>query len=376
MKRLVKIVVFLVIAALVVMGGRKIVLKRRAELRKEKAVVRFPLPVRVVEARKGTFVQTARYLGKVESSFVMTIKARISGQVVKRPFLEGDVVRQGDLLVALGRKRNGTVRELKAQMAVLKAKIASLEVQRKNLAAIYERDSILYKNGAISEEAWQLSQNRLAVVEGQINALKQEMAQVETKLSYTKIRSPFDGVVSRFLVNVGDVVFPGQPVCEVIRKGSYKIKVEVTPEDLARIAVGTPVTVGKLSLKVSRIYPATSPQSLGIFEADFPSGGCPYKLGEILPVKIRFRGLGDVWIVPIDAVLHGSGKTYVFGVENGEVIPVKVQVLGEEGEKAALASEGLKNGMPLICAHESRLMILHKGQPVKITGTYRTEAAK
>jgi len=376
MKRVIKIVIFLVAVVLIVAAARKLVMKRRADLRKERAVAEYPLPVEVARVRKGTFEETARYLGKVTSRNVMVLKARISGQVVKRPFLEGDAVKKGALLIALGRKKNGTIRELKAQIAVLKAKIASLEIQKKNLAGIYKRDTLLYKNGAISEEAWQLSQNKLAVVEGQINALKQEMAQVGTKLSYTKILSPFDGVVSQVFVSEGDVVFPGQPVCKVIKTGSYKVKVEVTPEDLRRISVGTPVYVGKTPLMVSRIYPAASSRALGVFEADFPPGKCSHRLGEIVPVAIRFGQLRDAWIAPIDAVLHGQDSALVFRVAGGKVYPVKVRILAESGENAALASGELREGMPLVCAHESRLMTLRPRQPVKIVGTYAGRASK
>ncbi len=376
MKRVIKIIVFLVIAALVVMGGRKLVLKRRAELRKEKAVVHYPLPVRVAKVERGTLYRTARYLGKIDSNGVMTLKARLSGQVVKRFFREGDRVKKGDLLVGLGRKKNGTVRDLKAQLSVLKAKIAALEIQRKNLAEIFKRDTLLYKNGAISKEAWQLSQNKLAVVTGQIDALRQEMAQVGTKLSYTRIVSPYDGVIAQYFVNAGDVVFPGQPVCKVIRQGSFKVKVDVTPEDLSRIAVGTPVFVKENRLRVSRIYPATTPSSLGIFEADFPAGTCPYRLGEIIPVKIQLEALRDAWLVPVDALLHAGDGALVFGVMEGKIVPIQVKILALEGGRAAIASQELKAGTPLVCAHESRLMTLHKGQSVKIVGTYVREVLR
>ena len=376
MKRLIKILIVIVLIAAAVMGGRKLIMKRRAELKREKAVAHYPLPIQVAKVKKGTFIQTVRYLGKVESNHVMSLKARISGQVMKRLHLEGDPVRKGELLVALDSENNGTVRELKSQIDVLKAKIASLKIQEKNLAAIYERDTILYKNGAISEEAWELSENKLSAVKGQISALESEIASIRTKLTYTKIVSPVDGVLSRYYVKNGDVLFPGQPVCQIVKKGSYKVKVEVTPEDLSHISVGTPVDIGRLSLKVSRIYPATSKRSLAILEADFGAAASPYRLGEIVPVKIRIQSLEHAWIVPIEAVLHRENKTLVFGVVNGKIAPVEVRVLALGDIDAALASNGLKEGLPVVCAHESRLMTLYKGQSVKITGEFVREALK
>ncbi len=376
MKRILKIVVVIVLLAAAVVGGRKLVLKRRAELRKEKAVVHYPLPVRVAKVRKASFVKMARYLGKVDSNGVMEIKARISGQVDRRLHLEGDAVSKGELLVALDSRNNGTVKELKAKIKVLKARISSLKTQEKNLAAIYKRNTLLYKNGALSEEAWELSENRLAAVKGQISALENEIAQVETKLTYTRIKSPATGVLSRYFVKEGDVVFPGQPVCRIIRKASYKVKVEVTPEDLGRISVGSPVYVGSLSLKVSRIYPAASPRSLGIIEADFGEVACPYKLGEIVPVKVELGILKDVWIVPVEAVLHQGQKALIFGVAGGKISPVPVKVLDTGDTHTALASEGLKEGLRVVCAHESRLMTLYIGQSVKIVGVFDREAIK
>ena len=376
MKRLIKIVIFLVIAALVVMGGRKLVMKRRAELQKEKAVAHYPLPVRAAKVKKGSFVREVRYLGKIDSNGVMVLKARISGQVMKRFHLEGEPVKKGELLVALDSEHNGTVRELKSQIAVLKAKIASLKIQEKNLAAIFKRDTILYKNGAISEEAWELSENKLSAVRGQISALESEITSILTKLTYTKIVSPSDGVLSRYYVKKGDVLFPGQPVCQIVTKGSFKVKIEVTPEDLVHITVGTPVTIGKLSLKVSRIYPATSPRSLAIVEADFGKGASPYKLGEIVPVKIKTLSLDNVWIVPVEAVLHRGNKALVFSIVKGKIAPVGVSVLAIGDVHSALSSKNLREGLPVVCAHESRLMTMYKGQPVKITGEFVREALK
>lgn len=374
MKRILKLIVVIILLIAAVVGGRKLVMKRRAELKSEKAVVHYPLPVRVARVKKASFENVVRYLGKIDSNGVMEIKARISGQVVRRIHLEGDPVKKGELLVALDRENNGTVRELKAQIAAIKSKIASLKIQEKNLSYIYKRDTVLYKNGAISEEAWELSENRMAAVKGQIATLKHEISQIETKLAYTRITSPYDGVLSRYYVKKGDVVFPGRPICQIIKKGTFKVKVEVTPEDLAEISVGSPVYIDKLTLKVSRIYPATSRRSLGIIEADFGKIPCPYKVGEVIPVKIKSQTLNDVWIVPVEAVLHRENKAMVFGVIKDKIHPVDVTVLATGEVNSALSSEGLKEGLPVVCAHESRLMILYKGQSVKVTGEFTREA--
>ena len=376
MKRILKLVIVVILLVAAVFVGRKIVLKRRADLRKEKVVVHYPFPVCVAKVKKASFVKFVRYLGKVDSNGMMELKARISGQVLRRIYLEGDTIRKGALLVALDGEHNGTVRELKAQVAVIRSKIASLRIQEKNLAAIYRRDTILYKNGAISEEAWELSENRLASVKGQITALKSEIAQIETKLTYTRIKSPFNGVLSQYYVKEGDVVFPGQPICQIIRSGSFKVKIEVTPDDLQTISVGSSVYVGDLALKVSRIYPAASRRSLAVIEADFGKTPCPFKVGEVIPVKIKSESLNDVWIVPVEAVLHKGNKALVFAVNRGKVDPIDVSVMGIGDVNSALASKGLKEGMPLICAHESRLMVLYKGQAVKITGEFTREASK
>jgi len=376
MKRVLKLIIIIIMLTAVVIGGRKLVMKRRAELKKEKAVAHYPLPVLVAKVKKSSFVKRVRYLGKVDSNGIMVLKARISGQVVRRVHLEGDPLRKGERLVALDSENSGTVRELKAQIAVVQSKIASLRIQEKNLAAIYRRDTTLYKNGAISEEAWELSENRLAAVRGQITALKNEIAQIETKLTYTKIINPCDGILSRYYVKKGDVVFPGQPICQIIKNGAFKVRIEVTPDDLSKISVGSPVYVGTLMLKVSRIYPAVSQRSLAIIEADFGKIPCPYKVDEVIPVKIKSRILTAVWIVPVEAVLHRENKAMVFGIVKNKIVPVDVTVLSTGEVNSALSSKGLKEGLPVICAHESRLMTLYKGQSVKIAGVFIREALR
>jgi membrane fusion protein (multidrug efflux system) len=133
---------------------------------------------------------TATYVAQTQSSQAVNIQARVSGFLDKRTYVEGSVVKAGQVLFQMDQKPFQA--QLDAQQAALARNQASLEVAKANLA----RTKPLVQQNA-------LSQKDLDDAQGQYDsaaaAVEQGKAQVETaklNLSYTTITSPVAGVSS------------------------------------------------------------------------------------------------------------------------------------------------------------------------------------
>ncbi|MEW6488492.1 MAG: efflux RND transporter periplasmic adaptor subunit [Thermodesulfobacteriota bacterium] len=220
-----------------------------------------PPPTAAVEA--GDFVIAVSATGKVQPESEVEVKSKASGEIVEFPFQAGDLVRAGDLLVALDpvdeeRNRERQRIELAATEARLAAARAALRVaeaeralaERDAAAAGAEararlaealarlaRDEGLLAAGVVSREEAEASSTRAAEAraaverteaaaerarargddveraaqevrraEADLGASLLSLQEAERRLADTRILSPLNGVVTETLVEAGQVV--------------------------------------------------------------------------------------------------------------------------------------------------------------------------
>src|SRR5215472_4162076 len=105
-----------------------------------------PIDVTVVAiARKDTPI-TATYVAQTQSSQAVNIQARVSGFLDKRVYVEGSVVRAGQVLFLMDQKPFQT--QVDAAKAALQRNQAAAEVARANLA----RTKPLAQQNALSQK--------------------------------------------------------------------------------------------------------------------------------------------------------------------------------------------------------------------------------
>jgi hypothetical protein len=70
--------------------------------------------------------------------------------------------------------------------------------------------------------------------------------ETETMLGYTKLITPFDGIVTRKLADVGDLAAPGKPIIEMEDPGALRFEADVPEALIGHLKLGDrlPVRVG------------------------------------------------------------------------------------------------------------------------------------
>ena len=161
-----------------------------------------PVDVSVVTIARRDAPVTPVYVAQTQSSQAVNIQARVSGFLDKRVYVEGSVVKAGQVLFQMDQKPFQA--QVDAQQAALARSQASLEVAKANLA----RTKPLVQQNA-------LSQKDLDDAQGQYDsaaaAVEQGKAQLETaklNLSYTTITSPVTGVSSFAAIADGTYLSP------------------------------------------------------------------------------------------------------------------------------------------------------------------------
>jgi multidrug resistance efflux pump len=149
-----------------------------------------------------------------------------------------------------------------------------------------------------------------AVAEAQVGVADAEAGRLATLLAYTKVVAPFDGVVTRRLVNRGDLVQAGAgnrtPLFTVQRIDMVRVFCDVPEASAAGVVPGAAATVKVYGLggqviegKVTRISMAISPEARNMrTEIDLPNPQKKLRSGMYAEVKIMLQAPAPVADAP------------------------------------------------------------------------------
>jgi membrane fusion protein, multidrug efflux system len=141
------------------------------------------------------------FTGRTDAVNAVTIVPRVTGYLVKMPFKEGSLVKQGELLFEVD------PRPYKAQLDQAEGQVKLYQAQSDLAKATLGRDQEVAKTpGAVS--AQQLDQDRAAVAQAaaSIQAAKASLEVYKLNLSFCSVTSPIDGQVARYFLTLGNLV--------------------------------------------------------------------------------------------------------------------------------------------------------------------------
>ncbi|MCE9560720.1 MAG: efflux RND transporter periplasmic adaptor subunit [Planctomycetes bacterium] len=152
----------------------------------------------------------ADYTGRTDAVQSVSIRARVTGFLMKMPFEEGAEVQEGDLLFEIDpRPYQALVDQAHSQVVLNQASY--------NLAkTIYDRDNSPRAAGVVSQ--LQLDQDKAAVDEAdaRIKAAQAMLDNAKLNLSYTQVRAPIRGQISRYYYTAGNLVTQDQTLLTTI----------------------------------------------------------------------------------------------------------------------------------------------------------------
>jgi RND family efflux transporter MFP subunit len=223
-----------------------------------------------------------------------------------------------------------SVTETEYLLEAAKAGLAEVEAKIQSAKAL--RDE--------SEAKRDKAQADVSVAVARLEVAEAARDQVKTLLGYTKIRAPFDGVVTRRNVDVGHFVQPaagmggkGQALFDVYQTDLLRVFVNVPELDAVWVNDKAPAYVRVQGLKgqqfsgtVTRTAFALDPRTRTLrTEIDLPSHGGKLRPGMYVYATIVAEHK-DVWALPAGAVVTEGEKSYCFRVENGNAIRTPLQV--------------------------------------------------
>lgn len=152
-------------------------------------------------------IQQMVYLdARLEAINQSTISAQTSGIVESINFDINDQVKAGQTLIIINDSQQ------KAGLSQAEANVAQAEAMNEDAQVLLKRNRSLYKKNTLSKGELDSSIARAKSAAAAVLAAKASVVQAKEQLSYTKIIAPYSGVVSQRMVELGELVSPGQPL--------------------------------------------------------------------------------------------------------------------------------------------------------------------
>lgn len=186
-----------------------------------------PLPkLQTLTVAAGSPVDARAWDGVVEAVHQATVSAQTSGRVTMVEADVDDRVKAGAVLLRLTAvEQQAGADTARAQLRAAQAAAAEAEQNYKRFAALAPSQ---YVSRAQIDQARAARDSAVAAVA----AARAQLAQAGQQTSYTVVRAPYAGVVSRRDVEPGETVAPGQPLMTVYAPGALRIEVQV-PQSVA-----------------------------------------------------------------------------------------------------------------------------------------------
>ena len=198
-----------------------------------------------------------------------------------------------------------------------------------------------------------MEEGEIAQAESKLESLKQSLNDLSNSLTYATIQAPTSGMLSRSMVDVGDMAMPGQPIAVIsASKGSY-----------LKLSVPADIHVAGVVLHDTS-YPAIPLNSTfnGLAEYKVSIDGLHLISGERVEVDVEvFKGKAVK--LPFDAILNRSGRSYVFEKQGAKAVARQIDVL-QTGEDGAVVSNADLAGKDIVVEKQDILLKLLSGAPL------------
>ena len=172
--------------------------KPQAENKPKAQVGATNVPVVTVEPQSIplTFTYGARAIGYKDTQ----VRARVGGILLKRYYVEGSSVKEGDLLFEIDpQPYKVALSQAKAKLSQAKAQLSAAETQ-------WVRISKLFKDRIVSEKSRDEARANLDSLKASAEAAQAEVDSAELNLGYTQVRAPISGITSLETQSEGSLI--------------------------------------------------------------------------------------------------------------------------------------------------------------------------
>ena len=312
-----------------------------------------PVPVGVAAVTSADFPVYLTGLGTVQPYQTVTVRSRVDGEVMKVGFKQGQMVKEGDLLVQID------PRPYQATLEQAQSKKAQDEATLKDAQLNLQRFASLARQDFASRQQLDTQQATVDQLTAQIKGDQASIDNAQTQLGYTTIRSPLTGKTGFRLVDPGNIVHASDTtgIVSIVKLQPISVVFTAPEEQVPQINKAladatVPVTAlssdgikvlaqGRLALVNNEVDQASGTIRM---KATFENKDNVLWPGLSVTTKLLIDTVKQAVVVPNDAVENGPNGLYAFVVGDDNKVVVRAIKVGNQGTDQTQILQGRTTG--------------------------------
>ncbi|WP_119420190.1 efflux RND transporter periplasmic adaptor subunit [Rhodospirillaceae bacterium SYSU D60015] len=322
-----------------------------------------PPPVTVAKPVVKEIVELDEFVGRFDASGYVEVRARVDGYLEGVKFTDGAIVKEGDLLFVIDR------RPYQAALNQVQASLVAQQTRLDFAKADYERYERLMRTGVAAERTMEEKRQAYLQAQADIAAIRAEIETARLNLSFTEIRAPITGRISRKLVTEGNLVRQNETLLtSIVQLDPIYFYFDIDERSFLayqRMALrGTHAANGSalpVKVKLTDEKEFTHPGTLDFADNRLDSATGTMRLRAVLPNKSFFLTPGlfgliavpgspkyQAVLVPDEAILTDLDRRYVYVVGDDGSVRQQPLRLASRTDNYRIVREGLKGDETIV----------------------------
>jgi multidrug efflux system membrane fusion protein len=304
-------------------------------------------------------------IGTVEAYATVSIKSRVSGELVGVHFKEGQEVQKGDLLFTIDpRPYEVALQEAQAQLLKDKALADKAALDAKRYAELAGKN-------LVSKDKYEQFRTNAAALNATLEADKASIENVRLQLSFCSIHAPFTGRTGSLMVDEGSQVKANDDhgLVDLVEITPIYVNFSVSQQNLApirRFMAAGPLKViaripgdrehpeeGLLTFVDNRI---SSDTGTILLKGTFANTDRLLWPGQFVDVLLNLTQRPKAIVVPSQAIQTGQNGTYVFVIKPDLTVESRSVVVGMTLGEESVIDSGLAAGEQVVTDGQLRLV--------------------
>lgn len=187
---------------------------------------------------RGSLERIVVATGTLEPERLVDVRPRISGIVEKLHIADGDLVKEGQVLVEIDREL------IEVRLREVRAELESAEIERHYAEVESQRAELLKQRGTMPDQDYDNARARKDRAEVAVTKGRAAVSRLEVELRHATVRAPMDGIVLDVPVEEGSAVSSvlsvtgGTPILTLASRDGLHLEGLVDENEIARVVVG------------------------------------------------------------------------------------------------------------------------------------------
>lgn len=301
----------------------------------------------------------SEWVGTTDGLVNATIRAQVSGYLVKQNYTEGSFVKRGDVLFEIDQRP--FMATLEEAQGVLARQEALWTTAKADLARILPLADV----NAVSKKDRDAAVGTEQSARADVLTARAAVDKARVDLGFTKINSPIDGIAGIAKAQIGDLVGTSQSAELTVVSTVDPIKVYISVSEQEYLNFMRQIKDRELEIPFdlfladASLYPhkgrfAFADRQVGVKTGTitvatlFPNPGNMLRPGQFTRVRAALTVKKDALLVPQRAVTELQGGYQVAVVDKDDVAHIRPVKAGERSGELRIIDEGLVQGERVI----------------------------